>query len=188
MTSEDTLPTEPFPPRPPRTTFSDGRTKPGFFRQIAANRWAKPLVRLLSIAIALVVLVAIGSSARAIPSASRSNGVAQIIAPESPSASSAPVAAPPAPPTVTSLPTTVVTATAPGADRAKRATVDDPVILNSASLDDLERLPGIGPKRAAAILELRQKLGRFRQVEDLMRVKGVGRATLKKLRPIIRLD
>ena len=73
-------------------------------------------------------------------------------------------------------------------EHAKRATPDDPVHLNTAALDDLERLPSIGPKRATAILSLRAKLGRFREVEDLMRVKGIGRSTIRKLRPLVRLD
>jgi competence protein ComEA len=68
------------------------------------------------------------------------------------------------------------------------ASVEDPVVLNTAALEDLRRLPGIGPKRAAAILELRTHLGRFRAVEDLLKVKGIGRATLKRLRPLVRLD
>src|SRR5277367_2760913 len=46
------------------------------------------------------------------------------------------------------------------------ATPEDPVVLNSAGVDDLRRLPGIGEKRAAAILSLRERLGRFRAVED----------------------
>ncbi len=71
---------------------------------------------------------------------------------------------------------------------AAKATVEDPVVLNQATIEDLRRLPRIGPKKAEAILALRQKLGRFRQVEDLLRVKGIGRATLKKLRPLLRVD
>jgi competence protein ComEA len=55
-------------------------------------------------------------------------------------------------------------------------------------LDDLRRLPGIGEKRATAILALRARLGRLRAIEDLMKVKGIGRATLKRLRPLVRLD
>lgn len=169
-----------------RVSKSETRVSPGIFRQIAANRWAKPLVRLLSVALALVVLAAIGSSARAVPQTVTPVVItsAEAASPTASASSSASTAAA-APTTTSSAPAT--SAPSP-ADHAKRATVDDPVTLNTATLDDLERLPGIGPKRAAAILELRQKLGRFRQVEDLMRVKGVGRATLKKLRPIVRLD
>jgi competence protein ComEA len=50
------------------------------------------------------------------------------------------------------------------------------------------RLPGIGAKRANAIVALRTRLGRFRAVEDLLKVKGIGRATLKRMRPLLRLD
>jgi competence protein ComEA len=69
-----------------------------------------------------------------------------------------------------------------------RATAEDPVILNLANTDDLRRLPGIGPKRAEAILALRTKIGRFHNVEELLRVKGIGRATLRRLRPLVRVD
>ena len=62
------------------------------------------------------------------------------------------------------------------------------VNLNSASADELVRLPGIGPARAAAILELRARIKRFTRVEELLRVKGIGRATFRKLRPLLSLD
>jgi competence protein ComEA len=62
------------------------------------------------------------------------------------------------------------------------------VVLNTATADDLRRLPGIGEKRANAILALRTRLGRFRALEDLLKVKGIGRATLKRLRSLVRLD
>ncbi|HXN31040.1 MAG TPA: ComEA family DNA-binding protein, partial [Polyangiaceae bacterium] len=69
-----------------------------------------------------------------------------------------------------------------------RASADDPVVLNTATDSDLRRLPGIGAKRADAILALRARLGRFRALEDLLKVRGIGRATLKRLRPLVRLD
>jgi comEA protein len=62
------------------------------------------------------------------------------------------------------------------------------VNLNSASAEELERLPGIGPSRARAILALRAKLSRFSRLEDLLRVKGIGRATFRKLRPWLALS
>jgi competence protein ComEA len=68
------------------------------------------------------------------------------------------------------------------------ASADDPVVLNTAFAADLRRLPGIGEKRANAILALRVRMGRFRALEDLLKVKGIGRATLKRLRPFLRLD
>ena len=61
------------------------------------------------------------------------------------------------------------------------------VDLNLANDDDLRRLPGIGKARARAILELRAKLGRFKAVDDLARIKGFGRAMLRRLRPLTRV-
>lgn len=71
--------------------------------------------------------------------------------------------------------------------RSARATPEDPVHVNEASEADLRRLPGVGAKRAAAILALRARLGHFRRVEELMRVKGVGRSTIRKWRPLLRV-
>ena len=67
-------------------------------------------------------------------------------------------------------------------------TDDGKVILNLATVEDLRHLPGVGPKRADAILALRARLGRFKQVNDLLRVKGIGVRGLKKLMPHIVLD
>ena len=67
-------------------------------------------------------------------------------------------------------------------------TDDGKVILNLASTEDLRRLPGVGQKRAEAILALRTRLGRFKQVSDLLRVKGIGVRGLKKIMPKVVLD
>jgi competence protein ComEA len=67
-------------------------------------------------------------------------------------------------------------------------TEDGKVILNLASVEDLRHLPGVGPKRADAILALRARLGRFKQVNDLLRVKGIGVRGLKKIMPHVVLD
>ena len=71
---------------------------------------------------------------------------------------------------------------------SRSASEDRPVYLNEATLENLRRLPGVGEKRGLAILELRRKLGRFHQVEDLLHVKGVGRSTLRRLRPLMRIN
>ena len=60
--------------------------------------------------------------------------------------------------------------------------------INTATAAELERLPRIGPARAQAILALRAKLTRFSKVEQLLRVKGIGRATFRKLRPMLTLE
>jgi competence protein ComEA len=65
---------------------------------------------------------------------------------------------------------------------------DGRVVLNAASENELTKLPGIGPSRARAILALRQHLKKFRAVEDLLRIKGIGRKMLRRLRPNVVLD
>jgi len=70
-----------------------------------------------------------------------------------------------------------------------RAITDDGrVVLNLATARDLERLPGVGPKRAQAIIKLRNRLGRFRSVRDLLRVRGFGIRTIRKLAPHLVVD
>jgi competence ComEA-like helix-hairpin-helix protein len=63
-----------------------------------------------------------------------------------------------------------------------------PLNLNTAGETELVELPGIGPVRAGAIIELRQTLGRFSDPEDLLKVKGIGRRTLERMRPMITVD
>jgi competence protein ComEA len=54
--------------------------------------------------------------------------------------------------------------------------------INSASISDLDALPGIGPAKAAAILRYREEHGPFGAVEDLARVPGLGAALVARLR------
>jgi competence protein ComEA len=57
-----------------------------------------------------------------------------------------------------------------------------PVNLNTATLSELDHLPGIGPARAAAILQEREARGPFASVEELSRVPGLGPAAIARLR------
>lgn len=57
--------------------------------------------------------------------------------------------------------------------------------LNTATLSDLTRLPGIGETKAQAIITWRETHGPFQTVEDLLSVDGIGEKTLENLRPYI---
>lgn len=61
------------------------------------------------------------------------------------------------------------------------------VDLNSASEAELEQLPRIGPALAARIVAYRQENGPFRALDDLMSVKGIGKATFAQLLPHLRI-
>lgn len=61
------------------------------------------------------------------------------------------------------------------------------VRINSASARELQQLPGIGPALAQRIVETRNS-GRFTSAEDLLRVPGIGKAKLAKLRDYVEVD
>ena len=71
--------------------------------------------------------------------------------------------------------------TPPNAAAAK-ATTGKPVNINTASVADLDGLPGIGAKTAALIVEYRQKNGPFKKIEELMNVRGIGEKNFLKLK------
>ena len=75
----------------------------------------------------------------------------------------------------------------PGTSTAVLA--DGRVILNLANEEDLKKLRGVGPAKAKAILALRERMGgRFKSIQDLLRVKGLGRKMLERLKPQLLLD
>ena len=67
-------------------------------------------------------------------------------------------------------------------------TPDGRIVLNLATETELRQLPGIGKSRAHAIVEQRERVGRFRRLEDLLRVKGIGPKRLAALRSKLVLD
>jgi competence protein ComEA len=72
------------------------------------------------------------------------------------------------------------------AERPAQAAAAKPAInLNTATIDQLETLPGVGRRTAERILEYRQKSGGFKKVEELMNIKGIGEKSFLKLRPLV---
>lgn len=66
-----------------------------------------------------------------------------------------------------------------------RAAGNGLVNLNTAGVDELCTLPGIGPKTAERIIEHRGAVGRFGSVDDLDRVKGIGPKKMERIRPLV---
>jgi competence protein ComEA len=194
------------PPSPLLSSLSPPVARPdarasrwsSFIARLRGSTWLAVGARLGAVVVALVVLGWIGRSAAAGPTSAMSVAATDRDASTPALPTIVPVDA--GPPLVATGAALASTANAPAAAPATastsgaptgshgRATPETPVYLNQASVDELRRLPGVGPKRAEAILVLRQRLGRFQRVEDLLRVKGVGRGAVKKWRPLVRLD
>ena len=73
----------------------------------------------------------------------------------------------------------VAPATASGASSAAPASM---VNINSAGVDELVTLPGIGKAYAERIVEYRQKNGPFKKVEDILNVRGIGEKTFDRIK------
>lgn len=184
----------------------------GWLGRVQKSVWLEPALKLFGMALLLLVLAGIGVVATTyakpglkLPEGSRrlADALGTSWLKPTPAPNSAPSAAPsasaPGLPATQTMPdeTPVLAADAsapvtgePGASGVAPAgiTPDGKVILNVASADELTKLPGVGPKRASAIIALRTKLKRFKHPTDLLRVKGIGPRSLQRMLPHLVLD
>src|SRR5271169_1690913 len=65
---------------------------------------------------------------------------------------------------------------------AKKKPPAAPINLNTASSEELQQVPGIGPVTAEKILQMRKSYGAFKSVDDLSAIRGIGPKRLEKMR------
>ena len=68
---------------------------------------------------------------------------------------------------------------------AQKTPPAQPINLNTATIAQLETLPGVGPNTAKSIVDFRNHSGPFQRVEDLLAIKGISKSKLEKLRPYV---
>ncbi len=87
---------------------------------------------------------------------------------------------------------TLALAAAAGAQAAKpeapAPSISGVVNLNTATPEELQLLPGVGEVRAVAIIAKRKERGGFQEVDELLEVRGIGQAMLKRMRPHVTLS
>ncbi|OLB40617.1 MAG: hypothetical protein AUH11_01505 [Acidobacteria bacterium 13_2_20CM_57_17] len=65
---------------------------------------------------------------------------------------------------------------------AKKKPPAKPVNINTATSEELQQVPGIGPATAEKILQMRKSYGAFKSVDDLLAIRGLGPKRLEKMR------
>ncbi len=68
---------------------------------------------------------------------------------------------------------------------AKKHPPAQPLDINSATAEQLQQVPGIGPKMAEAIVHMRETSGPFRRVDDLLAIRGIGKKKYRMIRPYV---
>nr|MBO2472111.1 hypothetical protein [Bacillota bacterium] len=80
-------------------------------------------------------------------------------------------------------------AAAPGvAGGTVSGAVDTRININTATVAELQRLPGIGPALAARIVAYREAWGPFRRIEDLLEVPGIGQRRFEQIKDLIKVE
>ncbi len=64
---------------------------------------------------------------------------------------------------------------------------NDKIDINSATADELDELPGIGEAKAEAIVQLREKMNGFREIEDILNVEGIGEKIFEQIKDKIHI-
>ena len=71
---------------------------------------------------------------------------------------------------------------------SKQVLKEKSINLNSAGIEELEKLPGIGSKTAEKIIAYREMIEGFKSLDDLLEVKGIGQVKLNKIKKFLYIE
>jgi len=176
------------------TPATDRAAAFGLFTRAARSVWVLPVLKLLGFGCVLTCIAWLGERSREaltygpeiprqlpVAVAGEAAPAARLApAPAAPPAAASPAAAPP--------PCAPIGEQAPVVAAASAVLPDGRLVLNEASAAELDRLPGIGKKRAEDIVALRVRLGGYRRLTDLLRIRGIGTRSLATLKEHLVLD
>jgi len=193
MSHEPTFPRQEVPP--PGDLLSSPLARPiqpSQARASSTSVWLLPALKLAGFCCVLTCIAWLGEHSRiaTIYGPELPTGIqAESAPPRSPeppsrapadSARATPASSPSSPPAAPPPCTPGVTSTAPSAAPSSLLP-DGRLVLNEATAQELDRLPGIGKKRAEDIVALRTRLGRFKRLQELLRIRGIGPRSLASL-------
>ncbi len=71
------------------------------------------------------------------------------------------------------------------AEKSAKSAKSGLININTAGADELMKLPRIGPKMSQRIIDFRKENGKFKKIQDLMKVKGIGEKTFKGMEHLV---
>lgn len=166
----------------------------GVGARVAASVWVLPAAKLVGFCCVLTCIAWLGERSRDTtvygPELAESTSPEATLPKPAPAPMGEPGGAPASAPPPPVPPPPCASTSSGGQSLAPPTAVltDGRLVLNEATAAELDRLPGIGKKRADDIVALRTRMKRFKRLEDLLRVRGIGPRSLTSLKEHLVLD
>ena len=72
-------------------------------------------------------------------------------------------------------------------DTAQMGEINVKILINTATIDELDTLPGVGRTTAQLIIDYREGNGKFLRKEELLNIKGIGQSTFEEIKDMVKI-